>query len=154
MRYCEVSHLIYDYVKLQDRRLCKSMLTSNRRSNNLVYAHPVAFRDCFIASFEAAVSFQTRRVTRIQLTVSVSLRSTRGRAHITPACMRAVHCEEDACIPEWRIRQLLCNARSRGIVFFFQTSSFSCSVPCDQKGKLLRSLLQLPWNRNCPRTDN
>jgi len=37
----------------------------------------------------------SRRVTRIQLTVSVSLRSTRGRTR-TSACMR---CEEDACIP-------------------------------------------------------
>lgn len=86
-----------------------------------------AFRDCFIAEFRGSRVVPpkfSRRVTRIQLTVSVSLRSTRGRARITPACVRAMHREEDARISGWRMRQLLRNARSRA-----QRPSFTGLIP-------------------------
>lgn len=48
---------------------------------------------CFTAVSRRSPSFRrsfSRRVTRIQLTLSASLRSTRGRARITP---RHAHCE-------------------------------------------------------------
>jgi len=146
--HCEVLHPIYNCVKLQARRFYK-MLTSNRRISNPVYSHPVASVSLLLVSRQPrrfakvfsssnANSINRKRFSAVDTWASVhNARCIARRMHASPGGECASYCA----------------TRDPEVSSFFFRHPLR-PMPRDRKGKLLRSLSQLPWNRNCPRPDN
>lgn len=145
--------------------MSKSRISSVVSLQHNVGAYPVARdsrRALLYCRFEAVAyvprrSF-SRRVTRIQLTLSASLRSTRGRARITP---RHAHCERgyiyirtfiSSLSNGWCAPVTAQRARSWGTVFLFCMLSPSVLSPLLPKGQIASILVSSAPKPQLPKT--